>query len=94
MPGIYAICYAATEKRAFTAWRWAYIFPGLCHTFVGLAVMFLGQDLPDGNYKVLTTSGALEEILRQGQLDRHEKLPHVGHGRHLRILLRRRTHHE
>jgi NNP family nitrate/nitrite transporter-like MFS transporter len=61
MPGIYAICYAATEKRAFTAWRWAYIFPGLCHTFVGLAVMFLGQDLPDGNYKVLTTSGALEK---------------------------------
>ena len=32
MPGIYAICYSATKSRAFTAWRWAYIFPGLCHT--------------------------------------------------------------
>ena len=61
MPGIYAICYSATKSRAFTAWRWAYIFPGLCHTVVGLMVMFLGQDLPDGNYKVLTTSGALEK---------------------------------
>jgi len=61
MPGIYAICYSATNSRAFTAWRWAYIFPGMCHTVVGLMVMFLGQDLPDGNYKVLTTSGALEK---------------------------------
>ena len=61
MPGIYAICYSATNSRAFTAWRWAYIFPGMCHTAVGLMVMFLGQDLPDGNYKVLTTSGALEK---------------------------------
>ena len=61
MPGIYAICYSATKQHSFTAWRWAYIFPGLCHVFVGLAVMFLGQDLPDGNYKVLTTSGALEK---------------------------------
>ena len=61
MPGIYAICFSATESRAFTAWRWAYIFPGLCHTVVGLLVMWLGQDLPDGNYKLLTTSGALEK---------------------------------
>ena len=61
MPGIYAICYSATNSRAFTAWRWAYIFPGMCHTVVGLMVMYLGQDLPDGNYKVLTTSGALEK---------------------------------
>lgn len=61
MPGIYAICYSATESRAFTAWRWAYIFPGLCHTIGGLCVLFFGQDLPDGNFKVLTTSGALEK---------------------------------
>ena len=61
MPGIYAICYSATNSRAFTAWRWAYIFPGMCHTVGGLMVMYLGQDLPDGNYKVLTTSGALEK---------------------------------
>jgi NNP family nitrate/nitrite transporter-like MFS transporter len=31
------------------------------HTFAGVAVMFLGQDLPDGNYMLLHTSGQLEK---------------------------------
>merc|ERR1712147_430517 len=61
MPLVYAGMLKATEERAFTAWRWAYIVPGLAHLLGGMAVMFLGQDLPDGNYKLMHTSGALEK---------------------------------
>lgn len=61
MPLIYRGMLGATEGRVFAAWRWAYIVPGLLHTIIGVAVMFLGQDLPDGNYKFLHTSGQLEK---------------------------------
>lgn len=61
MPVIYKGMVAGTEGRIYTAWRWAYIVPGLMHTIAGVAVMFLGQDLPDGNYKLLHTSGQLEK---------------------------------
>mmetsp|Transcript_11653 Transcript_11653/g.18753 ORF Transcript_11653/g.18753 Transcript_11653/m.18753 type:complete len:350 (-) Transcript_11653:214-1263(-) len=61
MPLIYKGMVEATSGRIFAAWRWAYLIPGLLHTFTGVAVMFLGQDLPDGNYKMLHTSGQLEK---------------------------------
>ena len=61
MPVIYQGMVVGTEGRIFSAWRWAYLVPGLFHTVAGVAVMFLGQDLPDGNYKLLHTSGQLEK---------------------------------
>merc|ERR1712216_849493 len=61
MPLIYRGMTSATEGRIFSAWRWAYLVPGLLHTIMGVAVMFVGQDLPDGNYKFLHTSGQLEK---------------------------------
>ena len=61
MPLIYSGMVAGTEGRIYSAWRWAYVVPGLMHTIAGVAVMFLGQDLPDGNYKLLHTSGQLEK---------------------------------
>jgi len=61
MPVIYKGMVAATGGRIFSAWRWAYIVPGLLHTVTGVMVMFLGQDLPDGNYQMLHTSGQLEK---------------------------------
>ena len=61
MPVIYQGMAVGTEGRIFSAWRWAYLVPGLFHTVAGVAVMFLGQDLPDGNYKLLHTSGQLEK---------------------------------
>jgi len=61
MPLVFRGMVEATEGRIFVAWRWAFLIPGLLHTFTGVAVMFLGQDLPDGNYKMLHTSGQLEK---------------------------------
>ena len=61
MPVIYLGMLNATGDRVYSAWRWAYIVPGLAHSVVGCMVLFLGQDLPDGNYKLLHTSGALEK---------------------------------
>ena len=61
MPLIFRGMVEATGGKIFSAWRWAYLVPGLLHTFAGVAVMFLGQDLPDGNYKMLHTSGQLEK---------------------------------
>ena len=60
MPLVYAGMLQATKDRAFTAWRWAYIL-GYGALVGWHGVMFLGQDLPDGNYKLLHTSGALEK---------------------------------
>jgi len=61
MPLIFRGMVEATGGKIFSAWRWAYLVPGLLHTFAGVAVMFLGQDLPDGNFKMLHTSGQLEK---------------------------------
>ena len=61
MPGIYAICYAGCSKKAFLAWRWAYLVPGLLHIITAFVTLLFSQDMPDGNYKVLTTSGAMEK---------------------------------
>ena len=95
MPLVYAGMLQATKDRAFTAWRWAYIVPGMAHLLGGMGVMFLGQDLPDGNYKLLHTSGALEkEICVASQRDWHEELQNVVHGLDVRLLLWRRVDHE
>ena len=61
MPVIYKGMVSATGGRIFSAWRWAYLVPGLLHTVTSVMVIFLGQDLPDGNYQMLHASDRLEK---------------------------------
>jgi MFS transporter, NNP family, nitrate/nitrite transporter len=45
----------------FVAWRIAFFIPGLMQTGSAIALLMLGQDMPDGNYKQLHKAGEKHE---------------------------------
>ncbi|KAK6163408.1 hypothetical protein DH2020_000272 [Rehmannia glutinosa] len=56
MPFLYHVI-KISGATPYTAWRIAFMIPGWLHVIVGVMVLTLGQDMPDGNLSALQKRG-------------------------------------
>ncbi|CAM6094260.1 unnamed protein product [Calypogeia fissa] len=57
MPSLYNLIHNDLGVQKFTAWRLAFFVPGCMHFAIGMLVLAIGQDLPDGNFYELKKAG-------------------------------------
>nr|BAK51923.1 putative high affinity nitrate transporter [Egeria densa]BAK51924.1 putative high affinity nitrate transporter [Egeria densa] len=70
MPLVFELIQRMGSVR-FTAWRVAFFVPGVVQMLSAVAVLALGKDMPDGNYRTLKKSGEMAkdtfgEVVRYG----------------------------
>lgn len=57
MPLVYTLILRVGPTNKYAAWRVAFFIPAVFQTAIAFAVMFFGQDMPDGNFQKLHKSG-------------------------------------
>ena len=67
------------DQPNFIAWRCAFFIPAFFQILIGLAVLVLGQDLPDGNFSELRKGDMAKPKGHMQFISTVYQLPHLDH---------------